>query len=114
MGYFNLGNSYNSGRGVERAVKQAKHYWELAAIGGSIHARHNLGCIEGNEGNIDRAMKHFVIAARSGHENALESVRLEGFMKGVVTKDEYEMTLRAYHDRRKEMKSDARVKAAAS
>ena len=115
VGYFNLGNSYNSGRGVERDVKQAKHYWELAAIGGSAHARHNLGCIEGNEGNSHRAMKHFILAARSGHDNALEVVK-KGYMSGLglLTKDEYANTLRAYQKRQKEMKSDARDKAATS
>ena len=37
-----------------------------------------------------------------------------GFMKGIVTKDEYASTLRAHHDRQKEVKSDERDKAAAS
>ena len=31
-----------------------------------------------------------------------------------ITKDEYASTLRAYHDRQKEMKSDTRNKAAAA
>lgn len=32
---------------------------------------------------------------------------------GFVTKDGYEITLRDYHERQKEMRSDAREKAAA-
>ena len=34
--YYNLGSNYSLGRGVEVDMKKAKHYWELAAIGGSI------------------------------------------------------------------------------
>ena len=36
----------------------------------------------------------------------------KGFMKGDVTKDEYANTLRAYHERQKEMKSKERDMAA--
>ena len=42
-GYFNLGEFY---RAVEVDEKKAKHYYELAAIGGNVYARHNLGSIE--------------------------------------------------------------------
>ena len=35
----------------------------------------------------------------------------EGFMDGMVTKDEYANTLRAYQSRQDEMKSDDRDKA---
>lgn len=38
-GYYNLGNSYGQGRGVEVDKKKAKHYWELSAMMGSVHAR---------------------------------------------------------------------------
>ena len=33
-GYYNLGNSYDRGLGVEVDLKKAKHYHELAAIAG--------------------------------------------------------------------------------
>ena len=36
------------------------------------------------------------------------------FSAGYVTEDEYEQTLRAYHERLLKMKSDARDKAAAT
>ena len=52
-------------------------------------------------------------AARAGFEKALEGVKV-GFMEGVVTKDEYASTLRAYHERQKEMKSEMRDKARTS
>lgn len=37
----------------------------------------------------------------------------EGYKEGLVTKDEYTMTLRAYKDSMDEMKSDQRTKAEA-
>jgi len=44
--YFNLGLSYERGRGAaEKDEKKATHFYELAAMNGSISARHNLGCI---------------------------------------------------------------------
>ena len=111
--YGNLGNSYDLGNGVEVDEKKAKYYWELASIGGNVYARHNVACIERDNGNHHRAYKHYTIAARAGMKGSLEMVK-EGYMAGFVTKDEYANTLRAYHERQKEMKSDARDKAAAS
>ena len=110
-GYCNLGYSYMHGKGVDVDKKKAKYYWELAAINGDVHARFNLGLLEGNAGNIDRAYKHCIIAAKAGHKESLDKVKA-GFMSGHVTKDEYEYTLRAYHSRQDEMKSDDRDKAA--
>ena len=112
--YFNLGVSYYNGWGVENDLKKAKHYWELAAMGGDVDARHNLGAMEGEACNVDRAIKHLILAARAGDKIALDAVKEGLTMDGLVTKDEYASTLRAYHERQTEMRSDARNKAAAS
>ena len=108
--YCNLGMNYNNGRGVEVDEKKAKHYSELAAMNGSVIARYNLGCWEERAGNIDRAYKHFILAAKAGDKDSLGNVKA-GFMSGLVTKDEYENSLRAYQSRQDEMKSDDRDKA---
>ena len=113
VAYYNLGHSYDDGLGVEVDKKKAKHYWELAAMGGNVPVRYCLGIMEYNSGNIDRAKKHFILAARAGDKDSLEEVQRE-FQMGLVTKDEFALTLRAYHERQKEAKSDARDKAAAS
>ena len=110
--YYNLGQSYNEGTGVEIDKKKAKHYYELAAMSGNVHARNNIGCMEYNAGNYDRAFKHFIIAARAGHTNALNAVK-GGYTEGHVTKEQYANTLREYQRSQDEMKSDARDKAAA-
>ena len=111
--YSKLGYSYHVGRGTEVDKKKAKHYYEIAAMKGDVYARHNLGLLEAKACNEHRAMKHMIIAARAGHKESLEYVK-KGFTKGFVTKDEYESTLRAYHKRQTEMKSEARDKAAAA
>jgi len=110
--YYNLGCNYDNGDGVEVDKKKAKQYYELAAMGGDVNARHALGCDEGRDGNVDRAMRHFINVARAGKEEAVKAVKI-GFMNGVLTKDEYANTLRAHHEIQKEMKSDERDKAAA-
>jgi len=111
VAYFNLGCSYVIGEGIDK--EKAEHYWELAAMGGDIDARYYLGREDYRTGNHQRAMKHWIISAKAGHKESLEIVK-KGFMKGLVTKDEYANTLRAYHERQKEMKSDQRDKAVAS
>lgn len=104
--YNNLGTSYLKGLGVERDVKKAKYYFELGALGGSVPARHNLGTVELES----RAMKHFILAAKAGYKPSLDFVLKCGFKKGLVTKDEYANTLRAYQDRHDLMKSNERTK----
>jgi len=112
MAYHNLGSSYQCGTGVEVDMVKAKHYFELAAMIGCTYARHNLGFIELDGGNNDRAYKHFIISARDGDKNSLGEVT-KGYKKGLVSKDEYASTLRAYQKRQDEMKSASRDKVAA-
>ena len=47
--------------------------------------------------NPCRAAKHYLIAAKAGDEKSLACVN-KYYMKGVVTKDEYEITLRAFQE----------------
>ena len=48
------------------------HHSRLAAIGGHEGARHMLGVMEVKNDNVDRAMKHFLIAARAGEDKSLK------------------------------------------
>ena len=110
--YDNLGYSYDNGIGVEVDKKKAKYYWELAAMNGNVNARHNLGCVELYAGNHHRAYKHLILSAKAGFKDSLDMLK-DGFMGGIITKDEYTNTLRAYQQRHDEMKSKDRDKAEA-
>ena len=109
--YFNIAQAYLNGEGVERDMKKAKHYYELAAMGGDAKARHNLGFFEEIEGNTSIAMKHYMIAAAAGYDNSLTNIR-KGYMNGQATKDDFEKALRTHKEAKDEMKSDQRDAAA--
>ena len=108
--YYNIGNAYLFGRGVEKNEKKAVHYWELAAIGGYTNAMHNLGALSKLP---DRAIKHFTIAAGGGRNDSLNMIQ-QMYMKGLATKDDYAKALRVYQEYLDEIKSDQRDKAIAS
>ena len=55
--HWNLGISYQNGEGVEVDKKKATHYYELAAMNGNVGARHNLGRMEADAGNVHRGFK---------------------------------------------------------
>ena len=105
--YRNVGSAYYMGEGVERDLKKAKHYWELAAMGGNVDARHKLGFLECNAGNMKKAVMHYMISAGAGYDLSLEVIR-ELFSDGHATKDDYETALRAHKEANDEMKSDQR------
>ena len=71
----NIGNAYKFGTGLEVDQKKAIHYWELAAILGNVSARHNLGTIDVHAGNIDRGIKHYMIAVRGGDYVSLNNIQ---------------------------------------
>ena len=87
-------------------------YCELAAIGGYAESRHNLGVYESNMGNFGRAIKHYMIAVRSGSNESLKIIK-QLFTHGGVTKDDYMNGLKNYQAYLVEVKSDDRDKAAA-
>eukprot|EP00984_Skeletonema_dohrnii_P029325 scaffold19814_cov71-Skeletonema_dohrnii-CCMP3373.AAC.4 len=68
--HFKLSLLYNLGEGVEKDEKKEFHHLEEAAIGGHPEGRYNLGCHEWNNGNIERAVKHRIIAASQGHDQS--------------------------------------------
>ena len=96
--YHNLGTCYYlNGEGVKRDIKKAKYYWELAAMGGDAFARYNLGHFEKNEGNMTRAVKHWIISAGSGDDESLKAIQ-KCFLGGHATKDDFEKALRAHKE----------------
>jgi len=111
--YFSIGNLYYFGDGVERDEEKAIQYFEKGAMGGCTGSRLALGYIEKNSGNMDRAIKHFMIAVRSGHNGGLKQIK-QLYSQGHVSKEEYTKALRAYQKYMGEVKSSQRDEAAAA
>jgi len=111
--YVCIGCAHEYGEGVEIDKKKARHYYELAAMKGDADARANLGIDEAQAGNMDKSVKHFMIAAACGHDGALENIQ-ELYSYGRATKDDYTKALQSYQEYLGEIKSSQRDKAAAA
>ena len=111
--YCNVGYAYSDGRGVEIDQMKADHYYKLAAIRGNVNARYNLGLNEMKDGNMNRALKHYMIATGCGYNNSLKQIQ-KLYTNGHATKDDYTKALRAYQAYLVEIKSTQRDAAAAA
>ncbi len=105
--HFSLAGLYYEGKGVEMDEKKAMYHSEEAAIGGHPGSRYVLGLSEGESGRFDRATKHLIIAANQGLDEALEKVK-DYFIKGIVSKEDYEAALRGHQAAVDETKSEQR------
>ena len=110
--YYNIGRAYDYGYGVEIDEIKANHYYELAAMRGHVFARHNLGVEEYRAGNMDRALKHYMIAIEGGNTMSLESVKALYMEGGHVTKDDYATALGKFQEYVGDIKSKQRDEAA--
>jgi TPR repeat protein len=97
--------------GVEIDRKKATHHFEIAASLGHEKARYNLGWIEFESDRVDRAIKHWIISASSGHSGSMPDIQ-RAFKRGLIQTDVYEQTLKAYDVSCAEMRSKARDGAA--
>jgi len=111
--YTNIGFAYKEGRGIEVDKDKALHYYELGAMGGDTVARHNLGKLEANGGNFDRALKHLIIAASDGNEQSLKFIK-QMYTCGFAKKEDYMKALQLYQTYLGEIKSSQRDEAAAA
>ena len=111
--YCNIAYSYQYGRGVEVDKKKAMYYYELAAMGGDVQARHNVGELEKVAGNTNRAIKHYMIAVGSGHSISLQTIQ-RLYSNGHATKEDYTKALQLHQAYLGEIKSAQRDKAAAT
>ena len=105
--FYHLGILYYDGHGVKKDLEKAIHHWEEAAIGGHPFARHNVAHYEEKNGNIERAVKHFIIAANLGYEESMK-VLWKYYSAGGITKEELEATLRTHKAAIDETKSAQR------
>ncbi|KAL7528247.1 hypothetical protein ACHAWF_002494, partial [Thalassiosira exigua] len=105
--YYNLAEIYRTGDGGECDMKKAKYYWELGAIKGDVKSRHLLGVHAHNDGDIENALKHYMIAAGCGDDHSLNIIR-QGALEGYFSADDYSSALRAHEGPKNEMQSDHR------
>ena len=110
--HFELSCLYYLGQGVEKNKKKQLHHVEKAAIGGHPDARHNLGCMEEENGRVDRAAKHWIIAAKLGYDQSLQNVK-SLYKDGLVSKDDFTEALRGFQTAVAAAKSSQREEAAA-
>ena len=101
---------YRLGLGVEKDEKKKVYHLEEAAIGGGVEARHNLGYHEANNGRMERAVKHFTIAANMGEEESMKAL-WHCHARGLVKKEQLTATLRAHQAAVCETKSQQREQA---
>ena len=110
--HFKLGYLYNEGDDVEKDPVKAIRHCEAAAVKGDVTARHNIGVFEYNAGNYDLALQHWMIAAKMGDQDALDSIK-ELFVDGHAAKADYAEALRGHQSAVEEMRSPDREEALA-
>ena len=111
--HFSLGRLYHEGEGVEKDSGKEMYHLEEAAIGGHPKARHDLGYIEWGNGNIERAVKHCIIAATQGEDDSVEAL-IYVYKRGFFSKEELAVILRAHQAAVDATKSPQREAAKAS
>ena len=80
---------------------------------GHVKARDNLGIIEEDAGNTERALKHYMIAVRGGDNDSLDCIK-DMYSDGDATKEDYTKALKSYQIYLDEVKSKQRDEAAAA
>ena len=110
--HYNLSISYRDGLGVEKDEKKKVYHSEQAAIGGDPFARSHLGCEEWSNGRTDRAVKHWIIAAKLQDEKAVGALK-EAYREGCVRKEDFASALRGHQAAVDSTKSPQRDEAEA-
>ena len=105
--HYRLGCMYGQGLGVEKDEEKMCYHLEEAAMGGHPYARHDLALMEEDNGNMERAVKHFIIAAKLGYEDSMKELWGHYSVRD-ISKEELDATLRAYQAAIDEMKSEQR------
>lgn len=85
---------YHLELGVEQDKEREVYHLEQAAIAGHAPARFNLGCHELKEGNVERAVKHFTIAAKQGNDESLSN--LSTLSQHGIDVGDFDAIVRAY------------------
>jgi len=95
VSHYNLSIMCRKAQGVEKDMKKSIFHLEEAAIGGELNARANLGCTEWKSGRYERAVKHYLIAAKMGDDGSLKNLK-EIYGTGYVSKEDFAAALREH------------------
>ena len=109
--HYRLAHLYRGGKGAEKDEIKSMYHLEEAAIGGHPEARYFLGCLEGGAGNIERAVKHIIIAANLGHDNSLANLKILYYQFGKIGKEDFAAALGAHKAAADATKSEQREAA---
>ena len=109
--HYQLSCLYDDGQFVEKDEKKLCHHLTEAAIGGHPEARHILGCVEGRNGRVDRAVKHIIISAQLGYDQSLQKLK-DLYKAGHVSKEDLTAALRGHYAAIAATKSAQREEAA--
>lgn len=108
--HYCLGFLYSKGKDVEKDTAKAIRHYEVAAMLGDVDARYSLGHGEGRAENHDLALQHYLMAAKMGHQNALNAVK-GLFTHRYATKADYAAALRGYQSATEQTRSPDRDEA---
>ena len=109
--HFRLSIMYHEGKGVEKDLIRELYHTEQAAIGGHPPARRNLALFEETDGRVDRAVKHYIIAAKLGEDESLTRIK-NLYQLGYVSKGDFAAALRGHQAAIDATKSPQREEAA--
>ena len=101
--HFNLANIYHEGGDL----KKAKFHFEAAAMAGDEVSICIIGTMEYKSGNMQRALKHWMISASAGEYGSMNNL-LIAFKGGAVSRESIESTLAVYNSSCAEMRSESR------
>ena len=93
--HYQLSIMYQLGQHVEKSEKRQVYHLERAAIAGHAGARHNLGAIDYKNGSVERAVKHWIIAAKQGNDESLTALE-KLYQYDFIHSDDFAATLRAH------------------
>ncbi|KAK1746681.1 hypothetical protein QTG54_002025 [Skeletonema marinoi] len=110
QGMYFVSTMLHCGIGVATNHGKANAYVIKAAAGGHPIARHEAGMYELYQGNAERAVRHFCIAASQGVTKSLEELK-SGYKSGYVTKSEYEQALRSNQKAKEAMKDNEETRS---
>ena len=110
--HFALSIMYETGEGAEKDEMKQLYHLEQAAIAGHPGARFNIGVYEERNGRIERAVKHYIIAANLGRDESIQALK-KFYKDGKISKERFAAALRAHHaavDATKSPQREAAVK----